>query len=355
MSILFGGVETSIICNVISLIALCLGWLKGDRLILLGYLPFVLLQLLYTSALSNAYGECGKMVSVLTFFVYLTIPVFHCIWINDTLFKWGAEFTKSFRSQGESTERLASSETGERTSDAKKFHDETVAKYVGQRNQMRYVALTCAVAAVAFFLYLNLFGTADTFCVAEGEVFGTISWAFLDVVPIPSAFNFLANWFGTYMHCDGIWWLGNGLRMAMMVVYFFCYAAILACYRGEGDAQIEYKRGFLFQLLLLALVRCRLVTHTIHILHSLITQTKYTATVCSASFSCRGYRNTCSRSQWCVRYCWRYNRFGFEHCLRRPSSEISQDSLHKHSRNSWFGKPQTCIPSTNRFRVSVGE
>jgi hypothetical protein len=120
---------------------------------------------------------------------------------------------------------------------------------------MRYVALTCAVAAVAFFLYLNLFGTEKTFCIAEGEVFGTISWAFLDVVPIPSAFNFLANWFGTYMHCDGIWWLGNGLRMAMMVVYFFCYAAILACYRGEGDAQIEYKRGFLFQLLLLVLVR----------------------------------------------------------------------------------------------------
>ena len=264
MSILFGGVETSIICNVISLIALCLGWLKGDRLILLGYLPFVILQLLYTSALSNLHnGDCGKTVSVLTFFVYLTIPVFHCIWINDTLFKWGAEFTKSFRSQGESTERLASSETGERTSDAKKFHDETVAKYVGQRNQMRYVALTCAVAAVAFFLYLNLFGTADTFCVAEGEVFGTISWAFLDVVPIPSAFNFLANWFGTYMHCDGIWWLGNGLRMAMMVVYFFCYAAILACYRGEGDAQIEYKRGFLFQLLLLALVRLSF-SHSYH-------------------------------------------------------------------------------------------
>ena len=245
-------------------------------MILLGYLPFVILQLLNTRALSIA--ECGTIVSVLTFFVYLTIPVFHAVWINDTLFKWGSEFTQSYRSQGESTERLAGAETGEKKSDAKKFHDETVAKYVGQRNQMRYVALTCAVASVAFFIYLNIFGSETTFCVSEGEVFGTLSWAFLDVrsrtfsfdvlyhmylhlfihkhqvVPIPSAFNFLANWFGTYMHCDGVWWLGNGLRLGMMVVYFFCYAAILACYRGEGDAHIEYKRGFLFQLILLVLV-----------------------------------------------------------------------------------------------------
>ena len=97
--------------------------------------------------------------------------MFHCIWINDTLFKWGAEFTKSFRSQGESTERLC--ELGDRRKDERRrsFTDETVAKYVGQRNQMRYVALTCAVAAVAFFLYLNLFGTEKTFCIAEGEVF----------------------------------------------------------------------------------------------------------------------------------------------------------------------------------------
>ena len=168
-------------------------------MILLGYLPFVILQLLNTRALSIV--ECGTIVSVLTFFVYLTIPVFHAVWINDTLFKWGSEFTQSYRSQGESTERLAGAETGEKkSSDAKKFHDETVAKYVGQRNQMRYVALTCAVASVAFFIYLNIFGSETTFCVSEGEVFGTLSWAFLDVCSRTFFFRRTLSHVFTFIH-----------------------------------------------------------------------------------------------------------------------------------------------------------
>jgi len=237
------------------LTVLVVGWCKGDRMILVGYVPFVMLSILQTRALLSSDDACDSGIGMMTFFVYFLIPVFHAVWINDAMFKWGAVFTQTFRTQGETTERLASGlETGEKkSSDVRKYHDETVAKYVLHREKMKFVAFTCAVVVAGFFVYLHIFGNEEAFCVARGEMFGTLSWSFLDIVPYPSAFAFFADWFGTYMHCDGAWWIGNCLRIAGTVAYFICYVVVLSAYRGEGNPEIEYKRGFLFHLLLLAL------------------------------------------------------------------------------------------------------
>lgn len=190
------------------------------------------------------------------------------VWIHRAGRRWKASFTEALRTNGESTERLDASENeggSKHVSNVRNHYEKTLSVLRAHSNNLKLVGRASIIISLILMAYYAVAKSKNTagflsakdewsrapLCTFRGS-WGTLSWPFLDVVPFSPMLNVVANFLGTFMHCDGMWWIGNMARMVLLLGWFIFLALVVACYRGEGEYAVEYMRGVLVKVLLLA-------------------------------------------------------------------------------------------------------